>query len=168
MKTLDHLYRFFLRFRYPVSLPEDIAVALGIQFSSFLTFQELVEKLTSPTCCPTKLMKFMSREDAEAAFEGALRKECFQQNSLFSYFFIEGWMEFVLQFDEHARLRRVYIQHKHIPHDRGIELILTADKQDEQSKQKIDLLFSSVFICVHLWLIFFCGFIEALCGLQQK
>lgn len=128
MKAFDHLYRFFLRFRYPVSLPEEVASALGVKISSFLTFDEFVRCLTAPTCRPTRLSKFMPREKAEAAFQSALRKERFKQNSLFSYYFSEGWMEFVLQFDEQSRLRRIYLQHKHIQEDRGIEIPLNKEE----------------------------------------
>ncbi len=53
-----------------------------------------------------------NREEAEDVFRTALRKERFSQNSLFSYHFNGGWMEFMLQFDEQSRLRRIYIQHK--------------------------------------------------------
>ncbi len=54
----------------------------------------------------------MPREQAEDMFRLAIRKEKFQQNSLFSYHFKGGWVEFVLQFDEQARLRRLYTRHK--------------------------------------------------------
>lgn len=67
----------------------------------------------------------MPREEAEAAFETALRKEKFLHNTLCSYYFNEGWMEFVLQFDEHSRLRRIYIQHKKIEQEEGIEIPLS-------------------------------------------
>lgn len=124
MKVLDVLYRVFLRFRYPVSLPEDVADALGVQVSNFLSFEEFVNQLISPSCRPTRLKKYMPRAEAEAAFHGALRKERFKQNTLFSYYFNEGWMEFVLLFDEHSRLRRVYLQHKKITRQEGIEIPL--------------------------------------------
>lgn len=123
-KTLDAVYRFFIRFRYPVTLPEDIAEALGIAISNFLTFEEFVLCLTSPSCRPTRLSRFMPREKAEAAFNKAQRKERFQQQTLISYYFSEGWMEFILQFDEQSRLRRIYIQHKHIEKEYGIEIPL--------------------------------------------
>lgn len=119
------LHRFFLRFRYPVSLPEDVARALGIEVSNFISFEEFVSRLICPSCRPTRLKKFMPREKAEAAFHGALRKERYQQNTLCSYYFNEGWMEFILSFDEHSRLRRIYIQHKKISTDQGVELQLT-------------------------------------------
>lgn len=124
MKTLDCFSRFFLRFRYPVTLPEDVASALGINISNFVTFDEFIQKLTSPECCPTKLTKFMPRESAEKAFNSAQRKECFMGSSLFSYYFSEGWMEFKLEFDSKSLLRRIYIQHIKIQEDRGIELHL--------------------------------------------
>lgn len=123
-KTLDLFYRFFLRFRYPVTLPEEIAGALGITASNFLTFDEFVKKLTCPSCRPTTLIKFMPREKAEETFKTAQHKERFQQNTLISYYFSEGWMEFTLHFDEQSRLRRIYLHHKHIEKDNGIELPL--------------------------------------------
>lgn len=125
IKALDSIYRFFLRFRYPVTLPEDIADALGIAASNFLTFDEFVRRLTSPSCRPTKLNKFMPREKAEEAFKTAQRTERFRQNTLVSYYFSEGWMEFILYFDEQSRLRRIYIHHRQIEKDQGIEIPLS-------------------------------------------
>jgi hypothetical protein len=126
MKALDHFRHFFLRFRYPVSLPEDVAKALGVPISNFVTFEEFVDRLTSPKCRPTRLQKFMSREKAEQAFQGALRKEHFREKSLYSYYFNEkGWVEFILQFDDQSRLRRIYLQHKNIEHDQGLEISLS-------------------------------------------
>ncbi|PJD98174.1 MAG: hypothetical protein CK425_00340 [Parachlamydia sp.] len=117
--------RFLMRFRYPVSLPEDIAQDLGITFSHPPSFDELIKYLIDPRCCPERLKKFMAREDAEAAFDLACRKEKFLQNSLFSYYFTEGWLEFVLQFDNQGRLRRIYVQHQKIQQDEGAEILLT-------------------------------------------
>jgi hypothetical protein len=125
------LNRLILRLRYPVSLPEDIANALGIKVANYLTFNEFVNELTAPSCRPTRLTKFMPREKAEAAFQTAQRKERFKQNTLFSYYFNEGWMEFILQFDDQARLRRIYLQHKQIQQNEGIEIPLT--KQNAES-----------------------------------
>lgn len=124
MKTLDWLYRVILRFRYPITLPEEIAIDLGIQASNFLTFNEFISQITSISCRPEKIKRFMPREKAEAAFESAQRKEKFGRNSLFSYYFHEGWLEFNLHFDEHARLRRVYLQHKYVEDEKGIEIPL--------------------------------------------
>lgn len=131
MKAFDHLYRFFIRFRYPVSLPEDIAHALGVETSNLLTFNEFVTQLTSSDCRPTKLTKFMPRKTVEDAFNGALRKERFNGKSIFSYYFNEGWMEFVLLFDEQSRLRRIYIQHKLIEQEEGVEIPLNKEKSRE-------------------------------------
>lgn len=130
MKALDHLYRLFLRLRYPASLPEDIAEALGIRITNFITFNEFVNQLVSPTCRPTRLRKFMSRDQAEQAFHLALRKEQFKHNSLFSFYFNEGWMEFVLFYDDQSRLRRLYLRHKQITEETGIEILLS--KNDDE------------------------------------
>lgn len=127
MKPMNWLFRFFLRFRYPVSLPEDIATDLGINTSNFLTFEEFVFQLSCSGCRPRHLTRFMPREAAEAAFQSAQRKECFGRNSLFSYYFHEGWLEFNLYFDEHSRLRRIYLQHKRLASDKGVEIPLNCD-----------------------------------------
>lgn len=106
--------RLFLRFRYPFSLPEEVAADLGLKISNALNFSQFIHCLTNPAHRPTKLIRFMPREQAEQIFQTALRKEKFKQNSLYSYHFNGGWMEFMLQFDEQSRLRRLYIQHKDI------------------------------------------------------
>lgn len=116
--------RFFARVRYPFSLPEEIAEALGVPLSNGLTFNEFFGMLLEPTFKPTTLSKFMTREQAEGAFGKALRKEQFAQSTLISYYFSEGWLEFVLKFDNEKRLRRLYIQHKNIDQDEGIEIPL--------------------------------------------
>jgi len=113
-----------MRFRYPVSLPEDVAEALGVKMSNFLTFNKLLEHLTSNHCCPKRLTKYMPREIAEEAFLKAPRKEHFQKNTLFAYHFCEGWLEFSLHFDDESRLRRIYLQHKQIANNNGIEIPL--------------------------------------------
>lgn len=120
MKILKPLQRLFIRFRYPVSTPEDVATDLGLDISNSLTFEEFILFLTDPSHRPKKLTRFMPREKAEEIFRLALRKEKFQQNSLFSYHFKGGWMEFILQFDDQARLRRLYIRHKDLKHKHEI------------------------------------------------
>jgi len=129
MKAFDWFFHCLVRLRYPVSLPEEIATDLGISVSNFLTFDEFVCQLTSHSCRPRRLLRFMPREEAEAAFQSAQRKERFCRSSLFSYYFHEGWLEFSLYFDEHARLRRIYIQHKDLAREQGIEIPL--DQQEE-------------------------------------
>lgn len=127
MKALDWMFQFFLRFRYPVSLPEDIAGDLGINASNLLTFDEFVSQLTNLSGNPRNLYRFMPRRDADATFETAQRKEHFGRNSLYSYYFHEGWLEFNLYFDEQLRLRRVYLQHKHFTSEQGIEIPLNRE-----------------------------------------
>jgi hypothetical protein len=124
MKAFDHLCRFFIRFRYPITLPEDVAEALGIHLSNYITFDQFVDMLVSPSCKPTRLKKYMPREEAEEAFEKAHSKEQFKRSSLFSFYFSEGWIEFVLEYDEQSLLRRMYLQHKNIKQERGIEISL--------------------------------------------
>lgn len=110
MHLLQSLTRLLSRFRYPVSLPEDVAHDLGMYLPNTLNFHELLQLLASPSHRPSKLRKFMSRPTAEATFVSALKKETFKSCSLFSYYFNKGWLVFALYFDEDSRLRRVYLQ----------------------------------------------------------
>lgn len=127
MDLFDSLVKMLIRFRYPLSLPQDIAFALGIDMNNSLRFEALLKQLLSSHTRPTRLAKFMPRDEAEYAFQCALRKERFAQNSLYSFYFNEGWLEFELQFDDLSRLRRVYMHHKQIPAHRGHELVLPID-----------------------------------------
>ena len=90
MKVFRPLLHLLIRFRYPVSMPEDVASDLGLQITNSLSFKEFICCLTDPRYRPTKLTRFMPREQAEAIFCLAKRKERFQQNSLFSYHFKGG------------------------------------------------------------------------------
>jgi len=128
--TFNYLHRLLLRFRYPVSLPQDVAEDLGLTLSKYVTFEEFVKLLTNPHFRPTKLKKFMSRYAAEASFHHALKTERFSNNTLFSFYFNEGWVEFDLLFDENDRLRRLYVQHKQIAEDEGIEIPLEREADD--------------------------------------
>jgi hypothetical protein len=123
MKVFEPILHLFLRFRYPVSMPADVAADLGLNISNYLTFTEFMDCLTDPSHRPTKLKRFMPRDQAEDIFRLALRKERFQQNSLFSYHFKEkGWVEIALQFDEKSRLRRIYIRHKDLKQKHEISI----------------------------------------------
>ena len=124
MRAFCFLYKLVLRFRYPVSLPGDVAGALGIDVSNYVTYQEFERLISCPSCKPTKLTRFMPRDEAEQAFKSACRKERFQQNTQFSFYFNEGWVEFILKFDNQSRLRRIYLQHKNVQNDAGIEIQL--------------------------------------------
>lgn len=126
MRTIDQLCRFLLRFRYPVCLPEEVAHALGVNASNFMTFPQFIRQLSCANFRPSRLYKFMPREKAEEAFRNAHCTEQFRNSTLFSFYFPEGWMEFVLEFDDISRLRRVYMHHKHIKEERGIELFLNS------------------------------------------
>lgn len=129
MYFTDLMWRFFLRFRYPGSLPEEVACALGIELPNRISFDELVKLLSASDAKPSKLQKFMSKEMADAAFSHAQCKEHFKHSSIFSFYFTEGWLEFLLEYDENSRLRRLYMQHKNIDSDRGIEIKLTNPNQ---------------------------------------
>lgn len=112
MNVLKPLMHLFIRFRYPFSMPADVAEDLGLSLSNTLTFQEFFNILLDTSQRPKKLFRFMPRQQAEQIFQYALKKEKFPQNSLFSYHFKGGWVEFFLQFDDQSRLRRLYIRHK--------------------------------------------------------
>lgn len=110
MQLLESLIRLISRFRYPVSLPEDVSRDLGIHLPNTLNFSDFLKLLSSPHHRSSKLSKYLPRYQAEAVFESALKKETFKSCSLFSYYFNKGWLVFALYYDQEARLRRVYIQ----------------------------------------------------------
>ena len=129
----DRIFRFFSRFLYPVSLPEDVAAALGFTVSNLIPFEDFLGILTSPCYQVNSLYRLMPRSEAEHLFSKALRKECFHQRSIYAYYFRQGWIEFILQFDEKNRLRRMYMQHRDIPHDQGWEMCLTGTERSVRS-----------------------------------
>ena len=116
---------FLVRLRYPVSLPQDVGHALGISISNFIRFPALLDLIMNGSCKPTKCRRFMERDKVEKAFEKAQKKEIFHQHSLYSFYFNQGWLEFDLEFDCNALLRRIYIHHKSISDPHGFELSLS-------------------------------------------
>lgn len=110
MYILENLTKLLSRFRYPCSLPEEVAHALGIHLANSLSFDEVVRLLGTPECRPTRLRKFMPRQQAEGAFQSAIKKESFTHMTLFSFYFSKGWLVFTLSFDEQSQLRRIYVQ----------------------------------------------------------
>lgn len=110
MQLLETISRFLTRFRYPVTLPEELASDLGLHLSNSLSFEQLLKELSMPSAMPTTLWKWMPRSSAEGVFRGALKKEIFCNSALFSYYFNQGWLVFTLYFDEDSTLRRLYVQ----------------------------------------------------------
>jgi len=137
MNLVASAQNLFVRFRYPVSLPQDIGSALGVPLTNFIRFNDMLEFLLSDKCKATKLSRFMTRDKAEKAFDKAQRKDIFHRSSLYSFYFTQGWLEFDLHFDEHALLRRVYIHHKAISHPDGYELVL--DNATSHSKKSTEI-----------------------------
>lgn len=125
MNLLEYLQEMFVRFRYPLSLPRDVGLALGIEVTNSLRFERVLDILLAPTSQPQRLVKYMPREHAEEAFDGAAKMERFLRSTLCSFYFTEGCLEFELQFDEENRLRRLYLHHKRIAHPNGHELVLS-------------------------------------------
>lgn len=128
MQLIESLTRLLSRFRYPVSLPEDIAHDIGMHLPNTLRFSDFLHLLASPHQRPSKLRKYMSRALAESTFESALKKESFKSCSLFSYYFNKGWLVFALYFDEDSRLRRVYLQCPHCVDIDGFDLLLEEER----------------------------------------
>lgn len=116
--------RLLLRFRFPISLPEEVAEALGIYLPSSVNSQDLIARLTNKGCQPTRLIRFMPRYKAEEAFHRAWRCDRFSHITLFTYYFLEGLVEFCLHFDAEGRLRRLYVQHRSLKEELGIEIPL--------------------------------------------
>lgn len=128
MGLLKKLSRVIQRIKNPISLPEDIGRDLGIQvLYNELSFQECVDQLISKNLASKYLSRWMPREEAERLFKSAVRKEVFQDTSLFSYYIYKGWLAFKLIFDDQNRLRRVYLQHCNLKHEDtedGVEMHL--------------------------------------------
>lgn len=119
---MQDLKNFCVRFRHPVSVPQDISLALGVDIPPFASFDNIIRFLTSPPCCPGTLKKYMLRSRAEKFFANARRQDIFAERILFSYYFLRGCIEFDLRFDQEDRLRRVYVNYSGAKTDLGIEL----------------------------------------------
>lgn len=120
----DYLSHMMARIKYPVSLPEEVAEALGVDLPCRSSFDEFIKELMAPQLKPTKLVKYMTRERAEALFGKAVKTERFNQKTLISYYFNRGWLEFMLQFDDESRLRRIYFYHQATRRPEGVEIPL--------------------------------------------
>lgn len=107
MLLIENFAKLLTRFRYPVSLPEDVAKDLGIHLPNSLSFDAFIEALASPEIVPKTLQKGMPRYKAESVFTFAVRQEIFKTSSLFSYKFNQGWVVFALYFDEDSLLCRL-------------------------------------------------------------
>lgn len=123
-KPLDRIARFFARFRHPVTLPEDVAETLGIKVSNFLSYHEFIKKISTSASNPQRLARLMPRNEAESAFQHATCIERFGYKTLVSYYFSEGWVGFVLDFDEHMQLKRIHLRHNEIKQEEGLEINL--------------------------------------------
>ncbi|SCA63319.1 Uncharacterized protein SCG7086_AO_00150 [Chlamydiales bacterium SCGC AG-110-P3] len=123
-KAFGPIGRFLCRFRYPVSLPQDIAEVLDLRVTNFIRFDKLLQMVTGPETCPARLSRMMPRAHAERVFRSAVRIDCFHSKSLYSYYFPGGWLEFTLYFDDSSRLRRMFVQHRSIVNEQGVEINL--------------------------------------------
>jgi len=124
MKVLDGFLRIIARFWYPVALPEEVVETLGVEVSNFLSFDDLVKILAKSTCNPHRIARYMPRKEVEAAFRNATSRDIFRDKTLITYFFNEGSVEFVLYFDRYDLLRRVYLRHRCIQMEEGVEIPL--------------------------------------------
>ncbi|MCH9609057.1 MAG: hypothetical protein S4CHLAM45_08180 [Chlamydiales bacterium] len=110
MTMLNAFTRLVSRFRYPVSMPEDVAQDLGLLLPNTLSYCDFLSLLNTAQYRPTKLWKMMPRELAEMTFKSALKREEFRSSTLFSYYFNKSWLVFALYFDEDSKLRRLHLQ----------------------------------------------------------
>jgi len=115
------LTKLVARIWYPVALPEDIAHCFNLKVSNLLSQEELVRVLRKSQSYTAFLSRYMPRDIAESVFRRATSIESFGDKTIISYYFIGGWMEYVLQFDAEDRLRRVYLAHRAL--ERGSEEI---------------------------------------------
>lgn len=104
MHFLDLILDLVHRFSHPGSLPNDVAYDLGLEVYGRLSVNELLQMLKNPT----HLKKYMKKGLADQLFVHAQRKDIFKLTSRFTYFFNQGLLEFVLDFDSDEQLRRAY------------------------------------------------------------
>lgn len=121
------LSKYFARFRYPFSMPEEVGQDIGLDINNQITFNHFINILANPAFHPSRVYKYMSRDEADALFAHAFRSDRFQTKSLFYYYFKQGWVEFEMTFDATGRLRRMLIQNKMIAED-SIEIKLAPKK----------------------------------------
>lgn len=123
---IEPVSRLFARFRYPVSRPEDLSLALGIPLSSSLSFDHIASSLTTPGFYPKKLTKYMPRSRAEAAFSRAVRCDRFHYHTLAAFYINGSWLQFRLGFDKQNRLNSLAVHHRDIGNGESYELPLPA------------------------------------------
>jgi len=114
------LLAFFVRLRYPYSLPEELASDLGLPLCNSMPFARIETKICKRRWCPSTLYKFMSRDEALSTLSRAYRVDHFGCKEIVSYYFREGWIEFELHFDPEGRLRRLQL---HAPKQLSLEPI---------------------------------------------
>lgn len=115
---------------YPVSHPNQVLLALGIASKMRLNFRQFLQQIV--TRSPKRLYRRMSRSQSEKVFSNAYKKETFHHMTLISYYFCQGWLEFILEFDPRDNLRRLYVQHRMLNANHSIELeLLEVDELTE-------------------------------------
>lgn len=113
--------------RYPVSSPNDVLLALGMESDlSDVVFNQFIKKIV--TRVPRRIYRDMTREEAERCFATAYKKEVFHTTTHASFCFFQGWLEFVLEFDRSRHLRRLYVHHPLLSSSQSVELELPDHK----------------------------------------
>lgn len=109
--------------RYPISSPHDVLLALGMESDfSDMEFRHFLKKIV--TRIPRRIYRDMSRDEAERSFSTAYKKEVFHTTTHASFCFVQGWLEFVLEFDRARHLKRLYVHHPLLSGAQSIELEL--------------------------------------------
>lgn len=124
--------RLWDRICYPISNPQQVLGALGIQSKTYVNFQQFLQQVV--TRSPRRLFRRMPRAQAEKAFSTAYKKEGFHHMTIMSYYFCQGWLEFILEFDPRDHLRRLYVQHRLINSSHTIELELPENEELHDSR----------------------------------
>ncbi len=124
MKFLDSCLRLFCQFKYPLSLPDEVALAIGMRQANFIPFDLLCKTITPPRDAPKALKKYMNRKEAEKVFKSALSRKFEPLQSHFSYTVDGTTVNFTLHFDQNERLRRLVVQREEIYFAKGIDIPL--------------------------------------------
>lgn len=124
MRWWEVIFSCLARIRYSGTPHTEIALALGIVPPQTLCVRKFVKQVARRCELSQTLYRFMGKKEAEKQFDNALIKEHFKNFSLFSYKFPGGWLQFALKYDTEHKLRRLYIHHKFLPQQEGIEVTL--------------------------------------------
>lgn len=118
MLLIEAVSKFLTRLKFPGSMPGDVISDLGLPIPKCVSFAQFSILLKKYQGSSLHLSKYMHRYDAEKLFRHPCKKEVFTSSTLYSYYFLEGWVLCSLYFDQQSELRRVSL---YLPSAKGLK-----------------------------------------------